>query len=123
MSPTYGNPPPALGAADLHVDPQALWDVGLAVQRVRDSLTGFHQAVWLDSTRIAASWMPDDIPEMFQAWRQISVATAGPPNGLTKQVEGLIGVLDDMMMHLRDAILSYVISEAESQRRLERLKD
>jgi hypothetical protein len=42
----------------------------------------------------------------------ISVATAGPPNGLTKQVEGLIGVLDDMMMHLRDAILSYVISEA-----------
>ena len=123
MSPTYGNAPPSLGAADLHVDPQALWDVGLALQRVRDSLFGFHEAMWLDSTRIAEGWMPEDIPETLQAWRQISLATAGPPSGLTKQVEGLIGVLDNMMMSLRDAIVAYVMSEAESRRRLERLDD
>jgi hypothetical protein len=123
MSPTYGKAPPSLGAADLRVDPQALWDVGLALQRVRDSLSRFHEAIWLDSTRFAEGWMPEDIPEALQAWQQISMATAGPPNGLTKQVEGLIGVLDNMMMSLRDAIVAYVMSEADSRRRLERLDD
>ena len=122
MSPASGNTPPEFGAADLRVDPQALWDVGLALQRVRDSLAGFHEAIWREGAGLAETWVPEALPEIWQAWRQISMVTTGPPNGLTKQVEGLIGVLDNTMISLRDVIVAYVVSETESQRRLQRLE-
>ena len=120
MSQIRGNPP-ALGASDLRVDPQGLWDVGLALQRVRDAIAEFHSAIWSESSRIMQASMTDDIPEILDTWRQISGATAGPPKGLTQQLESMVGVLDNLMISLREAIEAYVISEAESRERLERL--
>jgi hypothetical protein len=118
MSPTYGNAPPALGAADIHVDPQALWDVGLALQRVRDAaqqlrvLTG-QASRELDGVQISA-----DLTEVWRVWQDIHTTLSGPPCGLTKQLDGLVAALDTMMINLRDNIVAYVVSESESRRRM-----
>jgi hypothetical protein len=123
MSPTFGGAPPSRGASDLRVDPQALWDVGLALQRVRDAICAFHSVIWSERVGATPTSVPDGIPEVWESWRQFSMATAGPPTGLTKQLESMAGVLDSQMMSLRQAIEAYVIAEAESRLRLARLDD
>jgi hypothetical protein len=118
MNPTDGNAPPALGAADLQVDPQALWDVGLALQRVRDAA---------DTLRIRAShwhqWaseqaFPDDLTEVASAWQRLGGALVGGGHGLYQQAEGLVGVLDETMTNLKLTIYQYLEAEADSGQRI-----
>jgi hypothetical protein len=118
MSPTYGNTPPAVGAADLHVDPQALWDVGLALQRVRDEA---------DALRMRASqwhqWasdqvFPDDLAEVASAWQRLGCALVGGGNGLYQQAQGFVGVLDETMTILKLTIDQYLDAEADSGQRI-----
>jgi hypothetical protein len=118
MSPTYGNAPPALGAADLRVDPQALWDVGLALQRVREAAQELRVLTGQASREVDGVQVSAELVEVWRVWQDIHTTLSGPPCGLTKQLDGLVAALDTMMMNLRDNIIAYVVSESESQRRM-----
>lgn len=118
MSPTYGNAPPSLGAADLRVDPQALWDVGLALQRVRNAVQELHSLTGQASRELDGVEVSAELTEVWRVWQDIRTTLGGPPCGLTKQLDGLVAALDTMMINLRDNIVAYVASESESQRRI-----
>jgi hypothetical protein len=118
MSSTYGNAPPALGAADLHVDPQALWDVGLALQRVRDAVGSYYVTLRQSVDSLNASAVSDDIGEIHGAWTQLVSAIGYSDRGLQSQVDALRGVLDSTMINLRVAIEAYLEMEGTAQRRV-----
>ena len=118
MSPTYGNAPPSLGAADLRVDPQALWDVGLALQRVRDAAAGMTANIARTESQVHEGSVPDDLPAVSDAWRQIYLAVTGSTFGLATQTQALIGVLDSAMLNLRMTIERYLETEGSAQQRI-----
>jgi hypothetical protein len=118
MSPTYGNAPPALGAADLHVDPQALWDVGLALQRVRDAAAETWHRAADGVLAVGGIDVTDELPEVRDAWGQATLGLRDAEVGLVNQALSLVGVLDTEMINLRTTIDQYLRSEAESRLRL-----
>jgi hypothetical protein len=118
MSPTYGNAPPALGAADLHVDPQALWDVGLALQRVRDAAAETWHRTADAVVAVGGFDVSDELPEVRDAWAQVTLALRDPEVGLVNQALSMVGVLDTALINLRMTIEQYLRSEAESRLRL-----
>jgi hypothetical protein len=118
MSPTYGNAPPALGAADLHVDPQALWDVGLALQRVRNAAESAYRSAADAVVALGEIDGTYDLTEVHGAWLQLSRTLGDVDVGLARQLLSLVGVLDAAMINLRTTIEEYLSSEAESRVRL-----
>jgi hypothetical protein len=118
MSPTYGIAPPSLGAADLRVDPQALWDVGLALQQVRDSANTLRLRASQWHQWASEQAFPDDLAEVASAWQRLGGALVGAGNGLYQQTEGLVGVLDETMTNLKLTILRYLEAEAHSGGRI-----
>jgi hypothetical protein len=118
MNPTDGNAPPALGAADLQVDPQALWDVGLALQRVRDAAEEMTTSIALTQSQVHEGSVPDDLPTVSEAWRQTYLAVTDPTRGLATQTQAVIGVLDSAMLNLRMTIETYLETEGSAQKRI-----
>ena len=118
MSPTFGGAPPALGASDLRVDPQALWDVGLALQRVRDAAATMRQSIAQTELLVWEDEVRDDLPSVAETWRQIYLALTESRIGLATQAQALMGVLDSAMLNLRATIERYVEAERIGQQRL-----
>jgi hypothetical protein len=118
MSPTYGKAPPSLGAADLHVDPQALWDVGLALQRVRDAAESAYRSAAEAVVAVGGIDGTDDLQEIREAWLQLSRGLGDVDVGLARQLLSLVGVVDASMIKLRTTIEEYVSAEAQSRVRL-----
>jgi hypothetical protein len=118
MSPTYGNAPPALGAADLHVDPQALWDVGLALQRVRDAVENYYIFLSHSVDDLNVSAVSGDLEEVGIAWNRLVGAVGYPERGLQSQVGALRGVVDSTMINLKAVIEAYLEMEGSAQRRV-----
>jgi hypothetical protein len=115
MSPTYGNAPPALGAADLHVDPQALWDVGLALQRVRDEADSAYRSAADGVVAVGAIDGTNHLAEVHAAWLQLNRTLGDIDVGLARQLLSLVSVIDTAMINLRTTIEEYLSSEAESR--------
>jgi hypothetical protein len=118
MSPTYGNAPPSMGAADLRVDPQALWDVGLALQRVRNEAAAMAANIAGMESQVHEWSVPDDLLAVSDAWRQIYLAVTESTIGLATQTQALTGVLDSAMLNLRMTIETYLETEGSARQRI-----
>jgi len=121
VSPTFGGAPPALGASDLRVDPQALWDVGLALQRVRDAVSECWASAASMQRAILQLEVSEDVAEVRDAWRRTLISVSDPNLGLVAQVKNLMAVLDGSMIDLRATIETYVATELESTGHLNRI--
>jgi len=118
MSPTFGGAPPSLGASDLRVDPQALWDVGLALQRVRDAIDAAYRSTADAIVAFGGIEYTNELPEVHDVLTQTARALSDVDVGLARQTFSLLGVLDTAMLSLRTTIDQYRMSEQESQHRL-----
>jgi hypothetical protein len=118
MSPASGNTPPVFGASDLRVDPQALWDVGLALQRVRDAAAEMTARIALAQSHVHEWSVPEALPAVSDAWRQTYLSVTESTRGLGTQTQALIGVLDSAMLNLRMTIETYLETEGSAQRRI-----
>jgi hypothetical protein len=107
-----------IGGSSVAVDVDALWDVGLALQRIRDSaqdLCGFLRAAAAELTDAAVS---AELAEVFTAWRLVTDGLADSWTGLVVQTDSLVGVLDTTMIRLRQTIEAYVAREGANVDRL-----